>query len=165
MSFFESLSGLWHAAFCSEMLNKIACNRLFLAVVWDINNCHETTKGGEKMKRIVIMLLPLALLMSLVSGCASRDYVKQQIEPLVDRISKLEARMNDLEAKCGSSADLSGVKQEAADAKTLAEEALKNSKECCANSEEAAKRAEAAAERAEAAAKKAEKAFELHQMK
>jgi alcohol dehydrogenase class IV len=115
-------------------------------------------KGGERMKRLVLILLPLALLMSLVSGCATRDYVKQQIEPLVDRISKLEA-------KCGSSADLSGVKQEAADAKALAEEALKNSKECCANSEEAAKRAEAAAERAEAAAKKAEKAFELHQMK
>jgi outer membrane murein-binding lipoprotein Lpp len=41
------------------------------------------------MKRAI---LPAFLLMSLlVAGCATRDYVKQQMEPLVARISKLEA--------------------------------------------------------------------------
>jgi hypothetical protein len=38
----------------------------------------------------------LALLVSFMSllffGCASKDYVKQQTDPLVDRISRLEAQ-------------------------------------------------------------------------
>jgi hypothetical protein len=37
-------------------------------------------------------LLIISLLMTLSFGCASRDYVQQQMEPLVDRISKLEAK-------------------------------------------------------------------------
>ncbi|HMK49039.1 MAG TPA: hypothetical protein VK435_03215 [Thermodesulfovibrionales bacterium] len=42
------------------------------------------------MKRTVPLIG--LLLMTLSIGCASRDYVQQQIEPLVDRISKLEAK-------------------------------------------------------------------------
>ena len=37
-------------------------------------------------------LLVIALSYILTFGCASRDYVQQQIEPLVDRISRLEAK-------------------------------------------------------------------------
>jgi hypothetical protein len=42
------------------------------------------------MKKAVLLIV--TLLMTLSFGCASRDYVQQQMEPLVDRISKLEAR-------------------------------------------------------------------------
>ncbi|MEW6585859.1 MAG: hypothetical protein AB1442_09660 [Nitrospirota bacterium] len=41
------------------------------------------------MKKISVVLASCALLFSL--GCASRDYVRQQIDPLVERISRLEA--------------------------------------------------------------------------
>lgn len=41
------------------------------------------------MKKLAL-LVPLMSL--LVFGCASKDYVKQQTEPLIDRISKLEAK-------------------------------------------------------------------------
>ena len=41
------------------------------------------------MKKAALLIISLLMLLSF--GCASRDYVRQQIEPLVDRISKLEA--------------------------------------------------------------------------
>jgi hypothetical protein len=41
------------------------------------------------MKKAALLIISLSMLLSF--GCASRDYVRQQIEPLVDRISKLEA--------------------------------------------------------------------------
>jgi hypothetical protein len=41
------------------------------------------------MKKVALLAISLSMLLSF--GCASRDYVRQQIEPLVDRISKLEA--------------------------------------------------------------------------
>ncbi len=41
------------------------------------------------MKKAALLVISLSMLLSF--GCASRDYVRQQIEPLVDRISKLEA--------------------------------------------------------------------------
>ncbi len=37
-------------------------------------------------------LLVIPLLSLLFWGCATRDYVKQQVDPLADRISKLEAK-------------------------------------------------------------------------
>jgi hypothetical protein len=40
------------------------------------------------MKNAALLVIFLSMLLSF--GCASRDYVRQQIEPLVDRISKLE---------------------------------------------------------------------------
>jgi len=42
------------------------------------------------MKKTVVLVASFALFLS--AGCASKDYVRQQIDPLVDRISKLEAR-------------------------------------------------------------------------
>ena len=77
------------------------------------------------------------LLLSTVSfGCASRDYVRQQIDPLVDRISKLEAM------DCCNKADAAARR-----------------------AEDAAQRAENAAQRAEKASHVAGKAFELQQLK
>ena len=41
------------------------------------------------MKKVALLIIVSSLM---TFGCASRDYVQQQIEPLVDRISKLEAK-------------------------------------------------------------------------
>ncbi|OGW36741.1 MAG: hypothetical protein A2Y97_13505 [Nitrospirae bacterium RBG_13_39_12] len=41
------------------------------------------------MKKILLLVNTLFLMLSL--GCATKDYVRQQIDPLVDRISKIEA--------------------------------------------------------------------------
>jgi len=85
-------------------------------------------------KEVIVLVLLLLLTASL--GCASRDYVRQQTDPLVDRISKLEA-------ECCNKADAAAAQR----------------------AEDAAQRAEDAAQRAEDAAQKAGKAFELKQMK
>lgn len=97
------------------------------------------------MRKIISLLAVSGMLFVFSSGCATRDYVKQQVDPLLDRITKLEASMQ-------------------ATAKTA--------KECCEKAgaaaekaEDAAKRAEDAAKKAEAAAEKSKKSFELHQMK
>ncbi len=82
-------------------------------------------------------MLVLTILLALSYGCATQDYVKQQIEPLSKRISKLDA-------------ELEHAGREAAKTRAMAQEAAKS-----------AQRAEAIAERAEAAAKKTSKAFEL----
>jgi len=87
------------------------------------------------MKKGGIVLI-LSLFLTVSFGCASRDYVRQQIDPLVDRISKLEAM------DCCDKADAAAQKAESA-----------------------AQRAENAAQRAENASKKAGKAFELQQVK
>jgi len=46
------------------------------------------------MKKAVLLLLAFSLLFVFTTGCATKEYVKQQIDPLVDRISKLEARVS-----------------------------------------------------------------------
>ena len=87
------------------------------------------------MKKVVVVVV-LSLVFSSSLGCASRDYVRQQIDPLVDRISKLEAM------DCCDKADAAAQR-----------------------AEDAAQRAENAAQRAENASQKAGKAFELQQVK
>lgn len=111
------------------------------------------------MKKSVVIMMLLSFLVSFSYGCASKGYVKEQTDPLADRINKLETsniqlidRINKVEA--GNAAS-----------KADAAEALKTAKDCASKSDADAQRAEAAAKRAEAAAKKAEKAFELHQRK
>jgi len=113
------------------------------------------------MKKVFLLALVLVISFLFSAGCATRDYVRQQMEPLVERISKLETQCSSL-----------GPSKEAAEAKTLAQEAMKTAKDCCGKAEADANRAEAAADRAEAAAKKAaaaaeasKKAFELQQVK
>ena len=85
-------------------------------------------------KGLIVIFFSLLLTASL--GCASRDYVRQQMDPLVDRISKLEAM------DCCNKADAAAQR-----------------------AEDAAQRADDAAQRAENASQKAGKAFELQQMK
>jgi hypothetical protein len=103
------------------------------------------------MKKVFLPALIVLFLFS--SGCATRDYVRQQIEPLVERISKLEAKVSSM-GPCQT------------------EETKKIPQDCCDKADAAAKRAEDAANRAEDAAKKAgaaaeksKKAFELQQTK
>jgi len=93
------------------------------------------------VRRIISLLAVLSVSLFCFYGCATKEYVKQQIDPLVDRISKLEATTQSLKDCCGK-ADASAARAEAA-----------------------AKEAEAAAKRAEAAAAKAVKTFDLHQKK
>ena len=81
-------------------------------------------------------LIILSLFLTVSLGCATRDYVRQQIDPLVDRISKLEAM------DCCDKADAAAQR-----------------------AEDAADRADRAAQRAENASQKAGKAFELQQAK
>jgi hypothetical protein len=49
------------------------------------------------MRKVGLLLMSLLLLFSF--GCATKDYVRQQIEPLVERISKLEARVSSVESR------------------------------------------------------------------
>ncbi len=93
------------------------------------------------MKKVFFPALIVLFLLS--AGCANRDYVRQQIEPLVERISKLEAK------SC----------------QPCPAERAKAPQDCCDKADAAAKRAEDAAARAEAAAEKSKKAFELQQVK
>lgn len=102
------------------------------------------------MKRIILLIVAVLFVFSF--GCATKDYVKQQIDPLADRISKLEAKTVQHDGQIAAAA------KEAADAKRIAID-------CCEKADSAAKRAEAAAQRAEAAAEKAAKAFKLGQKK
>ena len=87
-----------------------------------------------------ILLLATAALFLLSFGCATRDYSTQQVEPLVDRVSKLEQEHQTL---------------------------MKKVQECCDKEvqtkklEEAADRTEAAAKKSEAAAEKSKKSFEM----
>ena len=93
------------------------------------------------MKKFMLLLATLSILLVSSYGCASKEYVKQQIDPLVDRISKLEATTQSLKDCCGK-ADAAAARAEAA-----------------------ARDAQAAANKAQAAAEKATKSFELLQKK
>jgi ElaB/YqjD/DUF883 family membrane-anchored ribosome-binding protein len=124
-------------------------------------------KGGSMVKKVFLLALVLVISFLFSAGCATRDYVRQQMEPLVERISRLETQCSSLGPSQGKEA-----KGNAAEAETLAQEAMKTAKDCCGKAEAAADRADAAADRADAAAKKAaaaaetsKKAFELQQMK
>jgi ElaB/YqjD/DUF883 family membrane-anchored ribosome-binding protein len=119
------------------------------------------------VKKVFLLALVLVISFLFSAGCATRDYVRQQMEPLVERISRLETQCSSLGPSQGKEA-----KGNAAEAETLAQEAMKTAKDCCGKAEAASNRAEAAADRAEAAAEKAakaaetsKKAFELQQMK
>lgn len=110
------------------------------------------------MKKSIVIMMLLSFLVAISYGCASKGYVKEQTDPLAERINKLETscaskqqvdslaeKVNKLEASSAASqADIDQAKKDAA-------EALQT-----------ANKSEAAAAKAEAAARKA---FELHQRK
>src|SRR5208283_2904993 len=80
-------------------------------------------KEVYKMKKAVLIVITVLFLFSF--GCATKDYVKQQIDPLIDRISKLETRVSALEAKvaecCGK---IGQAEKMAAEARALAQSSL-----------------------------------------
>jgi len=101
--------------------------------------------------RLSVLAMSLLYLV-LFSGCATENYVKQQMAQLMPEIE--------------------AAKQDAREAKDLAQEAMTAASECGENSEIAMKRADAAAirasdaaEKAETAAKKCVKTFNLLQKK
>jgi outer membrane murein-binding lipoprotein Lpp len=63
---------------------KVGCSkgRLF--------SINDFLRKGVEMKKVILAMCSVSLLLSV--GCASKDYVRQQVEPLVERISKLEAQ-------------------------------------------------------------------------
>jgi len=59
-------------------------SRIFL-VYYYVNN-FIFDEGGEIMKLFLVLVMALFAV-----GCASKDYVRQQIEPLQDKINKAQA--------------------------------------------------------------------------
>ena len=109
------------------------------------------------MKKIV-GLLGVFVLVSL-TGCATQDYVRSQVDPLADRLGKLEAKVSQLNGM--TEADKAAIKE----ANDKAQQALDTANKVAGKADQDAQKAEAAAARAEQAAKEAEKAaMESHQM-
>jgi hypothetical protein len=75
------------------------------------------------MRKVILLLGAFTILLFFSYGCATKDYVKQQVDPLVDRISKLEAASQGMKECC------------------------ENANAAAARAESAAKRAQAAAEK------------------
>ena len=107
------------------------------------------------MKRMVFLVGVMACVG--LSGCATEDYVRSQVNPLAERVSKLEAA-----AKASSMTDAdqaAAIKQ----ANDKAQQALDMANRTAGEVKSAAQdvqKAEAAANRAEAAAKDAAKSAE-----
>ena len=152
---------------------------LISSLIWNWKNISSYLRGLI-MRRIVLTGLSLSILLS---GCATEEYVRQQVMPLNDRVGALEQKVSALEAKSGQTADLSPADRQAlGDARTMSQKALdevnrlsadvKRSDAAVSQADAAARRAEEAAGRAEAAAgkaaqveKKCEKLFQLQQKK
>jgi len=113
----------------------------------------------KEVKKSIVLMILLSFALIISYGCASKGYVKQQTDPLVDRINKLEA-------SAGQQGDrITKVEASSSASQADAAEALRTARDCQTKGDIAADKAEAAARRSEAAARKAEKAFELHQRK
>lgn len=104
----------------------------------------------------MMRLAGVVLFALLVAGCATNSSVKQQIAPLADRVTALEAQ----QAAASSKLDA-----QAAELQVLRKGVADTSAASAARAQDAAQQAAAAAERAEAAAEKSTKAFELAQVK
>jgi len=63
------------------------------------------------MKKALFLVFTGVLLFSF--GCATKEYVKEQVDPLADRISKLEAKIADIESQQGKmSAEVADAKMQ-----------------------------------------------------
>src|SRR5574342_797109 len=141
------------------------------------SNSTRHISGGRPMKKVALVIASVVLLFA--TGCATKGDVKSQVDPLSDRIGRVEARLNAIEAKPNQPmkpAELSESDRAALEeAKTMATKAtaLANKAESEATraggnadrAEAAAKKAEDAASAAEKSAAKAEKIFRLEQKK
>jgi hypothetical protein len=122
------------------------------------------------MKKIVGILGAILLLN--LTGCATEDYVRTQVDPLTERVNKLEAAVN---AGSMTDADRVAIKQandksqQAIDKANALEGDVKQSAqkadEAATRAENAAKEAEQAANNAQQSVKKSEKIFKLEQKK
>lgn len=123
------------------------------------------------MKRIVVLLVVMAL--AGLSGCATKKYVGTQVNPLAERVAKLEAAAKTSSMVAAEQAI--AIKQ--ADAKAQlaldtankatgdARSALQDAQKAEAAAASADKAAKEAAENAKQMTKKSEKIFELQQKK
>ena len=112
------------------------------------------------MKRLVVLLVVMAL--AGLSGCATKDFVRSQVNPLAERVSKLESA-----AKANSMADTeqaTAIKQ-ADDKAQLALDTANKASQDVQKAEAAAASAENAANEAAMSVKKSEKMFNLQQKK
>ena len=119
------------------------------------------------MKKLILGLCATALLMT--SGCATEEYLKKQVDPLADRLAKVESRLDAMDKKLNQPAALDPADKAALqDALTTAKKALDTANKAEAearNANAAATKAEEAANDAEKAARKTEKIFKLEQKK
>jgi hypothetical protein len=97
-------------------------------------------------------------------GCATQDFVRSQVNPLAERVGKLEARVNAIDGKLsqlGAAMDTDRAAIGQANVKTqLALDAVGKLEGDVKRIEDTAKRAEAEATRAENAAREAREAAE-----
>lgn len=125
------------------------------------------------MKRSLSLLFVLAVVFAFASGCATKEYVREQTSPLEARIIKLEVTVASIDQKNGMTAtELGRINSELGRINKDVNDIKMTAKDCCAKAdlaatkaEAAAARSEAGATRSEAAAAKAAKAFELQQKK
>lgn len=126
------------------------------------------------MKKNVVILG--AVLLASLTGCATQEYVKTQVDPLADRLGKLEATVSQLngttEANKAAIAQANDKAQQALDAVNKVSGEVKKADSDAMKAEDAAMRAEKAAKDAEQAANdakrlenKSEKIFKLEQKK
>ena len=102
----------------------------------------------------------------ILAGCATKGFVKQQTEPLSDRMATVESRLDALQNSVGmQNAAINDLKADVAEAKKNCGSAMSNCATSASQAEAAAARAEAAAKQAETAAEKSERAFRLRQRK
>lgn len=126
------------------------------------------------MKKLIGILGVIALFN--VAGCATEGYVRSQVDPLAERISKLETKVSQLngmtEADKAAIMQANGKAQQALDAAnkvagdvTIANNDAKRAEAAALRAENAAKEAERAAKEAQQLEKKSEKIFKLEQKK
>ena len=120
------------------------------------------------MKKIIGVLGAL-LVLSITGGCATQDYVRSQVDPLAERIGKLESDMKKLNEMAGADKaaiqQANGKAQQALDASRMATDNAMKAETAAAKAEKAAKDAESAAREAQQMEKKSEKIFQLEQKK
>lgn len=123
------------------------------------------------MRKLAVVVVSVAL--AFATGCATKAYVKSQVDPLSERIGRIEARLDAIDAKLAEMAkadhaaieEAKGMSQKAMDMANKAEAEAMRAGENAASAQAAAERAEQAAKAAEKAAAKTEKMFRLQQKK
>jgi hypothetical protein len=131
----------------------------------------------KHMRKLAIVVVSVAL--AFATGCATKAYVKSQVDPLSERIGRIEARLDAIDAKLvqlskdaemakadhAAIEEAKGMAQKAMDMANKAEAEAMRAGENAASAQAAAERAEQAAKAAEMAAAKTEKMFRLQQKK